>query len=327
MSSAIKSDAFVSIILDFQEVTDAKLLKLSQIQKLLSKSFIDFEIIVITQGAFFDRKSQDKVAVLIEELTSIRQIHLSGFVDGEICFAAGVENAVGDYIVLFNIDTDPLKAIIHVVEKCMAGTDVVIGVAEKQTSLLYSVLRLPASWILKGISYTLPKNATDLRCLSRQAINSLTRSGKYRHQFYMRIQKLAYNYDIYQYSFDISQNSKVGILKASRSFLSIVVFNSTKPLRWMSGVGAVGSFMAFIFALYSLLSHLWRGHVAEGWTTIILFVSLLFMIQFVILAFLGEYLARVLDERSDGVDYSILFEKNSPCMINENRLNVLSGSA
>ena len=56
----------------------------------------------------------------------------------------------------------------------------------------------------------------------------------------------------------------------------------------------------------------------------ILFTSWLFMIMFVILAFLGEYLGRLLDERNEQSDYKVSFEKTSSVMLNENRENITS---
>lgn len=42
------------------------------------------------------------------------------------------------------------------------------------------------------------------------------------------------------------------------------------------------------------------------------------------LAFFGEYLSRLLDDRSEQAAYSIVFEKNSAVMVNQDRLNVLN---
>ncbi|MDH0939241.1 hypothetical protein N5C29_24905 [Aeromonas caviae] len=111
-----------------------------------------------------------------------------------------------------------------------------------------------------------------------------------------------------------------------RQLVRLMVFNSSRPLRWMSGLGMIGSFAAFIFAIYSVLVNVVSGDVVEGWTTTVLFMSLLFMLQFVMLAFFGEYLGRLLDDRSEQVDYSIVFEKNSAVMVNQDRVNVLSDS-
>ena len=94
----------------------------------------------------------------------------------------------------------------------------------------------------------------------------------------------------------------------------------------MSGLGWIGSVTSFLFDVYSLLVHLVKGHVVEGWTTTILFMSALFMMQFIVLSFFGEYLGRLLDERSDRADYSVVFEKNSAVMVNQDRLNVFTDS-
>lgn len=91
-------------------------------------------------------------------------------------------------------------------------------------------------------------------------------------------------------------------------------------------LGFTGSFAAFLFGLYSILIHFIKGNVVEGWTTTILFMSSLFMVQFVMLALFGEYLGRLLDDRSEQADYSVVFEKTSAVMVNQNRVNVLNDS-
>ena len=50
------------------------------------------------------------------------------------------------------------------------------------------------------------------------------------------------------------------------------------------------------------------------------------MIQFVILAFISEYLVRLLEEQDGKASYSIVFEKNSLIMINQDRINVYEES-
>ena len=46
------------------------------------------------------------------------------------------------------------------------------------------------------------------------------------------------------------------------------------------------------------------------------------MLQFVILAFISEYLARLLDELEHKAAYAVVFEKTSKAMINQDRINV-----
>lgn len=182
-----------------------------------------------------------------------------------------------------------------------------------------------ADFILKRVGYSLPRDATGLRCLSRRAVNAVTSTGRRHHQLPMRIQKTGYPQTAYNYT--LLSTGRPGIprslLAGVAGLLRLVVFNSSSPLRWMSGLGLLGSFSAFVFAMYSLLIHLVKGNVVEGWTTTILFISVLFMMQFVMMAFFGEYLGRLLDERGEQADYSVVFEKNSAVMVNQDRVNVL----
>ncbi|MDU4354379.1 hypothetical protein PO654_12240 [Phytobacter diazotrophicus] len=104
----------------------------------------------------------------------------------------------------------------------------------------------------------------------------------------------------------------------------LMVFNPSRPLRRVSVVGAIGSTSALLFAIYGIVVNLINGHVVKGETTTILFLSLLFMLQFIMLAFFGEYLSRLLDDRSEQAAYSVVFEKNSAVMVNQDRVNFLN---
>ena len=140
----------------------------------------------------------------------------------------------------------------------------------------------------------------------------------------MRIQKTGYPSCTYAYKLLEGAADKKSVIRGLRDFIRLLVFNSSRPLRWMSVLGFVGSLAACLFAAYSVLIHLVSGHVVEGWTTTILFMSILFMLQFVMMAFFGEYLGRLLDDRSEQADYSVVFEKNSSVMVNPDRVNVLT---
>jgi hypothetical protein len=108
--------------------------------------------------------------------------------------------------------------------------------------------------------------------------------------------------------------------------LQLMVFNSTKPLRWISVLGVLGSFFAFIFALYSIVVNILKNNVADGWTSMVFFTSFLFMILFIILAFLGEYMARLLNENNGQKSYDVSSEETSAVMLEIDRFNVLHQS-
>lgn len=322
----MKSEHFVSVVLSVDQKITRLVEKIKPIQCELDGLYSDYEIVIMAQGPLATMNSGDETDKILQQIPSVRYIQLAGNVHNDVALAAGIENAIGDFVVLFDLHSDPITVISGVVDTCKSGMDVVVGVAKQPASPAYNMFRSIADKILQSIDYHLPRQSTSLRCLSRRAVNAVTSTGRYHHQFFLRIQKTGYPSGSYLYELQPESTTEKSFRYGLRQLIRLMVFNSSRPLRWMSGLGMIGSFVAFIFAIYSVLVNVVSGNVVEGWTTTVLFMSLLFMLQFVMLAFFGEYLGRLLDDRSEQVDYSIVFEKNSAVMVNQDRVNVLSDS-
>lgn len=322
----MKSESFISVII----VAYSPLSKLEnvllKIQNELDTRFSDYEIVAIGQG--FNEVYNVVDNAVLNRIPSLRYIRLSSVVSYDTGCVAGLENAIGDFVVIYNPELDPQEVIAEVVEICKSGYDVVVGVAKQTRTFWYKFFRAMASSVLKLVDYSLPRDATDLRCLSRRAVNSVTSMGRLHHQLSMRIQKTGYPQISYNYKLLETAKTKFNhsLISGFRSLLKLMVFNSSRPLRWMTVLGLFGSMSAFVFGVYSLVAHIINGHVVEGWTTTILFMSILFFMQFIMMALFGEYIGRILDDISQQSDYSVVFEKNSSVMVNQNRRNVLSES-
>lgn len=319
----MKSESFVSIVIVVQNHLEYIYNNLKRLHLLLDANYTDFEVVIITSGlGSTNANIEDKV---LKNIPCIRIINLSTQVYNDVALAAGLENAIGDFVVLWNPLSDPEWVIPEIVSQCRSGKDVVVGVTTHVRSLRYRIIRKLMNFALKTIDYDLPKNSTGLRCLSRRAVNAVTRVGRFHHQFYLRIQKTGYPAGAYTYT-PLRDSEGAGMVESARRLLRVLVFNSSRPLRWMSILGFSGSLVGFLYACYSVLVHLIDGHVVEGWTTTILFMSSLFIVQFIMMAFFGEYLGRLLDESSAQAEYAVVYERNSDIMVNANRVNVLTDS-
>lgn len=303
----------VCVIKDHKELSS-----ITQLHDNLEKRYSDFELIVIDQSD--DEIITQVISEKLKHLTSIRHLQLSFRVKNDVAIAAGVENSIGDFIINFNLASDPIYVVDDLVSLCMSTTDVVFGKCEKSFGYSYKLV-LPFIKIFQSISkIRFPNYSTELFCINRKVANAITETGRYHHKFFARIIKTGYKVSSYSYS-TFSDTKRSSILVLKNSFRELI-FNSTKPLRWMSALGCIGGFLAFIFSVYSLLINAINGRVVEGWTTLVLFSSILFMLLFVILAFFGEYLGRLLDDRSDKRDYCVKNEQHSNVMVNKNRINV-----
>ena len=317
----LKLDCFVSVVAVLNNIESVLETFLKSLHKHLDEHFSDFEILLVDQCS--TDGTNKKIEKFLVEIPSIRYLQLAAHIHTDVAIAAGMENAIGDYVVLISPLDDPVDCVVDVVKLCQLGHDIVIGVSNKPKSFTYSLIRPLTQWILSEIGYNIPRNATGLRCLSRRTINAVSQTGRFHHQLYVRIAKTGYPTTTYQYKSLCNTKERKTLYQGLRQGMRLMVFNSTKPLRWMSALGMLGSFLAFMFASYSLLIRLFKGNVIEGWTSMVLFMSILFMLLFLILAFFGEYLGRLLDDRSEQGDYSVSFEKTSSVMLNEQRNNVL----
>jgi len=318
-----KRDEFISVIMIGTEMEEMGVTpSIRLLHTYLNSHFVDYEILVIEDLPNIFHNS--KLDELLKEVSSTRVIELSYEIDYEVAVTVGMENSIGDYVFVFNTSQDPLEVIIPMVEICSKGDiDVVVGVAQNtKNSLGYSAVRPFASLVLNEIGYYVPKNATTLRCLSRAAVNSATKARNYHHQIFVRISQCGLGSYSFNYQIRNSKMNKKSLFKAMRLTLNLLVFNSTKPLRWMSSLGIFGSFFALAFASYSFFIRLINHNVADGWSSIVILMSILFMLLFIILSFFGEYLGRLLNDQSKHESYWIVNERHSSVMVDVNRYNV-----
>ena len=316
-----KDESFISIITILNSFTYQNIFRINELQNNLENNYTDYEIIIIAQKKVQTRCSKE-IEYLLKNVPCVRYLQLASDVNSDVAWSAGLENAIGDFIITFDLSRDPIFLISNAIKLSKQGNDVVVGTAPENVSFLYKLIRPLSGRLLNLIDYHLPPNATSFRCLSRRAANAVIDTGKFYQQFFMQIQKTGYSYITLPYTAK-KNNKKRTIFNGIKTTLRLMVFNSSLPLRMMSVIGFTGSFLACLFSLYSIIINLFKNDVVTGWTSTIFFISLLFAIQFIILSFISEYLNRILEEQSNKTSYSIIFEKNSSVMIDLDRINVL----
>ena len=294
-----KMETFVSIVLILDDIEQNSFeVYLKELQPYLDQRYSDYEIIIIDQNRkVFPLSIKEN---LLKTISSIRWLSLSFTVDMDVALTAGIENAIGDFVLLMRPNIDPIVIIENMIEESSQGYDVIIGIAQRPRTIGYKIARKLGNKILHSIDYHIPKNATPVRCLSRRAINTVLRTGNLNHQFFIKVANTGYPTKNYNYELLNSDTlQKRTLFSGISQSMHLMIFNSTKPLRWISLLGILGSLSAFVFAVYSIIVNIMKDDVIEGWTSMVFFSSFLFMILFIILAFLGEYLARLLNENSN----------------------------
>ena len=109
--------------------------------------------------------------------------------------------------------------------------------------------------------------------------------------------------------------------------VSILVANSTHPLRLVSWLGLALSGLNALYAVYVLLVWTFSDNVVPGWATRSIQTSVMFFFTFLLLTVLCEYIGRILSETQNRPLYYVGDELNSSSLVlDEERRNVTSES-
>ncbi len=316
-----KREIFVSVVVPLRHWHDDA--PLQELQQRLEAAFADYEILLIA-GRSAQAELNCRSAELLSRIPCVRYLQLSGNVAPDTLRSAGIENAIGDFVVILDWAKDPVALAVEVVEAALTqGKDLMIGIGDEAQSLARRALALPLKPLLKVAGYDLPKVSTSLFCLSRRAVNTVMSTSAVGQLFLVRLKESGYEIGTLHYHEQQGFEQRLG--GSLQGLWRLVVFNSLTPLRTVSLLGFGASGLAFLFALYSLLIKLFKDAVIEGWTSTILLLTLFFTIEFLILAVITEYVGRILEEQRQQ-PYAVVFEKTSSRMVNADRINVLKES-
>lgn len=325
-----KADILVSVIGIVRNDADVLPAFVAEASQVLEAAYADYEIVLVDNGS--DDRTPEVVDELLRRFRCIRYLRLTRVADDETAVTAGLDAAIGDFTVIMHPDFDPTDAIVPMVEECRGGVDVVLGVLRHPTESdrLYDALRRSFFALTRRmLKVDLIADTTGLRVLSRHAVNSLITVRRRRRYFAVVAADVGLTIAV----FPCDRISRSGrrptrsLLRALRTASSVLIQNSVTPLRIAAGLGLFGSFLGFLYTLYALVIYLFKSDVVPGWTTLSLAVSVLFSLCFLMLALIGEYLGRVLDEASDRPLYHLRPEKSSAVMLTQpERRNVIDRS-
>jgi glycosyltransferase involved in cell wall biosynthesis len=328
-----RGDVFVSVVAVLRSYARFLPAFVDEVYDTLAERYANFELILVDNGSRDD--TPEVVRALLATHRCVRYLRLSRRMKPETAVMAGLEAAIGDFVVTLHPEFDPPAEIAAMVERCRAGADVVLGVAPfpRPPGVVYRALRAGFYRVARGLLGIEPVRVNSgFRCLSRAAVNAVTRVRRRRRFFTLLASEIGLSTATHVYRF-ISRTGRfprVNLRRAVRTAASMAVNHSAAPLRLVSLLGLGGSFLSLLYSLYVVVVYLFKQDVMPGWTTLSLQVSGLFFLVFVMLTMIGEHLGRLMDEAVDRPLYHVREEQASAVMLADvSRRNVLAdaGSA
>jgi dolichol-phosphate mannosyltransferase len=306
-------ELFVSVVVPLQDDADIVAGFVRELATVLQGEYRHHEVILVDDGS--SDGTLAALAELLPVLDNLRVIPLSRRFGQEIAIAAGLDSAIGDFVVVMLPDADPPALVPEMVDRARSGVGVVFGLREDRRGdpLLHRTGARLFYALTRARGLPIQRDATHFRVMSREAVNALTRIRTPKRYLRTLSQSVGFGSAAFPYQPRTLRGRRrrrpLGDL--ARLGMDIVVTNTTWPLRAVSTLALAGALVAGAFALYVVAVYFFKDQVAEGWATTAGPIAAVSFVLLLGLGVVGHYLVRVIDGQADGPLYHALDERNS----------------
>lgn len=275
--------------------------RLSVVLSSLSDLVESWEVLFINDGSKDDSLNQLRKMAAAEPRYKV--LSFARNFGHQMAISAGMDRAEGEAVVVMDADLqDPPEVVREMITLWRQGYDVVYGVRRKRAGETFFKLVTAAAFyrilraMLGGVS--IPADAGDFRLMSRPVVLAM-RALKERHRFVRGMvawvgfkQTAAY----YDREARFAGETKYPLSKMLRFAIDAITSFSTIPLRFATWLGVLAGMGAVVIALWAIYIKLFVTGVVQGWTTIMILVSLGTSAQLLMIGVLGEYVGRIYEE-------------------------------
>ncbi len=255
---------------------------------------------------FVDDGSKDKtweiISRLHEEKPQVCGLKLSRNKGHQNALLAGLMTAKDHCDCAISIDADlqdDVNAMDEMMKKFAEGCEIVYGVRSKrETDTFFKRATAEGFYkVMKFFGADVVFNHADYRLMGRRALDVL---AEYREvNLFLRgiMPQIGFKTDkvYYERAERIAGESKYPLKKMLAFAMDGITSFSVRPLKMISSLGIIISFLSVFGLLYALISKA-LGAAVSGWTAIVASIWLLGGIQLLSLGIIGEYIGKMYNE-------------------------------
>jgi polyisoprenyl-phosphate glycosyltransferase len=273
-----------------------------------------YEIVLVDDGA--PEETVDIVRALLQRYDFVRFLRLSRHFGEETAISAGLDVAIGDYVVVMLPNMDPPALIPEFLARVRADADIVYGVRlhRKTEPFWYRLGARVFYWYINTVVRAgIPEDSTQFRCMSRQVVNAITQirgPDQYLRLLtsYIGFKKLAFPYAPINRTGAPTVRPKREAVNLARA---LVMDHTTHPLRVVIWTGAALALLDFVVALL-------RRSAMQ--------LPFAFVVVAIMIAIVGEYVGGLSRRLRDRPAYYVREEHTSSVLLREERKNVVDSS-
>ena len=304
----MKKDNFISIGIVFYDESDAR--KIIELHDLMESSYNYFEILILDFA--IDVECKKRCDDLIKSITNARIIKLSNIVDVEIAHTILIENCIGDFCCIADLEHEDIKDIIGMLDKAETF-DIAMGRRERKVQTIFESMMSKLFYKIVSIFTGVKLNSmhSDFFVINKKVINHITKNED--KVKFLRLIKLNNGFSKCDYLYMPigKENYKRTFLQNVNFTIDIIVNYSNRLIRTATILSLFASTLNLFYILYVLISYILNKNVASGWTSSNLYTSFTFFILFLVLAILGEHIRIIIQNQKNTPLYEISDEKSS----------------
>jgi len=290
----------ISIITPAYNEVDNLNLFYSRLLAVLNQEQIDYEWLIV------DDCSKDNTFEVAKKIcyidNRVRLIKFSRNLGSHIAIRCGLNRCTGDIAVVLASDLqDPPEIIPQLLAEIRSGANIVWAARESRNS--ESVFNVLSSrlfyWLMTRvfkITDTPPRGA-DFFAITRVVISAICQFKEPNINVFMLLSWVGFSQNVVLYTKQERNAGVSGWSFFSRVKLGIdsIIASSYVPIRFMSLLGFLTSFLGFAYAVVVLINWIFGLPVIQGWSSLMIVLLFASGIIMTMLGLLGEYLWRSLE--------------------------------
>jgi glycine/D-amino acid oxidase-like deaminating enzyme len=277
-----------------------------------------YEIVLVDDGA--PAETTERVRALLARHDFVRFLRLSRHFGEETAISAGLDVAIGDYIIVMLPNMDPPALIPEFYERARAEADIVYGVRlhRKAEPLWYRAGARLFYWYMNSVvGVGIPEDSTQFRCMTRQVVNAIAQIRGPDQYLRLLTSYIGFRKQGFPYA-PINRTGQPTVRpKADAAHLAraLIIDHTTHPLRLVlrGGMLAAGVNAAWVA--------LRPGVGGQSlWSALALFLIT------TMIGTTGEYVGALARRMRDRPAYYVREEHTSSVLLREERKNVVDAT-
>lgn len=299
--------------------------ELSDITVSLRKLVSDYELVVVDNASNDNSVGLLKALTLPEGLPNLQVYALTNEVDKDCATCVGIENALGDFVAIYNCDVDDFSVLEEMLDKAVSGNDVVFASNKRKQlqTLGYRMANGLFNFIYKkfnGINLT--KDAPGFRVLSRSVVNFILQHSQPTISYRHLPASAGFAKTYIEYDTELKQLHFKKLSRSIETGIRLMVSTTRAPMRIVTFLSIFGASANLIYSIYVVIVALVVDSVEPGWVSTSLQISGMFFLISLVLFVLGEYILHMASLSNEGPRYHIGQEFTSARVTRFERLNL-----